>query len=64
MVGGIRIFDAWDDEEWTIDGAAVRVSLVCLDWESVEALPRLDGSKVEEIYTDLTARRSGRHASI
>ena len=26
-----RIFDAWSDEEWTVDGAAVRVSLVCFD---------------------------------
>ena len=23
------IFEAWNDEPWTIDGAAVRVSLVC-----------------------------------
>ena len=42
MVGDLRIFDAWDDEEWTIDGAAVRVSLVCMDWEA-RSLPRLDG---------------------
>ncbi|WP_210160440.1 class I SAM-dependent DNA methyltransferase [Rhodomicrobium vannielii] len=26
-----RIFAAWSDEEWTIEGAAVRVSLVCFD---------------------------------
>ena len=25
-----RIFEAWSDEPWVIDGAAVRVSLVCL----------------------------------
>ncbi len=33
-----RIFDAWSDEPWVIDGAAVRVSLVCFsraDDESV-----------------------------
>ena len=26
---GRPIFDAWSDEPWVIDGAAVRVSLVC-----------------------------------
>jgi len=26
--GGI-IFDAWDDEAWVVDGAAVRVSIIC-----------------------------------
>ena len=29
IVAAARIFDAWEDEEWTVDGAAVRVSLVC-----------------------------------
>ena len=23
------IFDAWSDEPWVVDGAAVRVSLIC-----------------------------------
>ena len=44
-----------------IDGAAVRVSLVCfsrLDDDSVSE-HRLDGQPVDEIYTDLTARRGG-----
>jgi hypothetical protein len=27
---GLRIFDAWDDEPWEQDGAAVRASLLCL----------------------------------
>ena len=55
------IFEAWCDEPWVIDGAAVRVSLVCFaraDDEPV-ASARLDGQPVDEIYTDLTARRSG-----
>ncbi len=30
-VGAGRIFEAWDDEEWTVESAAVRVSLVCID---------------------------------
>ena len=53
-----RIFDAWSDEPWVIDGAAVRVSLICFsraDDKSSQA--RLDGQLVTEIYTDLTARQ-------
>ena len=51
-----RIFDAWDDEPWVLDGAAVRVSLVCFDWRG-DGTPRAStASTVEEIYTDLTAR--------
>ena len=54
-----RIFEAWSDEPWVVDGAAVRVSLVCFsraDDESVTETRR-DGQSVDEIYTDLTARR-------
>ena len=58
---GRTIFDAWSDEPWVIDGAAVRVSLVCFsavdDELVVERL--LDGEPVDEIYTDLTALRGG-----
>ena len=56
-----RIFEAWSDEPWVIDGAAVRVSLVCfsrIDDDSVSDA-RLDGKPVDEIYADLTARRGG-----
>ena len=57
--GGGPIFDAWGDEPWVIDGAAVRVSLVCFSRESdgVAADRRLDGETVDEVYTDLTARQ-------
>ena len=55
------IFDAWSDEPWVIDGAAVRVSLACFSQAGDELTPerRLDGETVDEIYTDLTARRGG-----
>ena len=56
-----RIFEAWSDEPWVIDGAAVRVSLVCFsraDDNSV-ASAHLDGQSVDEIYADLTARSEG-----
>ena len=56
-----RIFEAWSDEPWVIDGAAVRVSLVCFSHAGDDAAvgARLDGQPVDEIYTDLTARRNG-----
>ena len=56
-----RIFEAWSDEPWVIDGAAVRVSLVCfsrIDDDSVSDA-RFDGQPVDEIYADLTARSGG-----
>jgi len=51
------IFDAWSDEPWIIDGAAVRVSMVCLARADDEMAQqrRLNGNLVDEIYTDLTA---------
>ena len=52
-----RIFEAWSDEPWTVDGAAVRVSMICFDRS--EGLARLDGKSVERVYSDLTARDEG-----
>lgn len=56
---GLRIFDAWDDEPWEQDGAAVRASLVCLarSGDDLAGAARLDEERVEEVFTDLTARR-------
>ena len=53
------MFDAWSDEPWVIDGAAVRVSLICFSCPDDEHTPeaRLDDQSVDEIYPDLTARR-------
>ncbi len=47
-----RIFNAWSDEEWINEGAAVRVSLVCFG--NIEGAT-LDGNTVESIHADLTA---------
>ena len=57
--GAGQIFDSWSDEPWVIDGAAVRVSLVCFSQSDDGLTPecRLDGESVDEIHTDLTARR-------
>ncbi|HXA26804.1 MAG TPA: class I SAM-dependent DNA methyltransferase [Acetobacteraceae bacterium] len=50
------IHDAWSDEAWTVDGAAVRVSLVCFA-EPAHATPALlNGHPVGEIFGDLTGR--------
>ncbi|MEP0316876.1 MAG: class I SAM-dependent DNA methyltransferase [Hyphomonas sp.] len=57
-LGDGRIFSAWDDEPWVVDGAAVRVSLLCFDGQKA-GQAYLDGNPVEEIFADLTARRIG-----
>lgn len=54
IVEGGDIFAAWGDEAWTVDGAAVRVSLVCFSREVSES-PELNGSPVKKIFSDLTA---------
>ncbi len=48
------ITDAWGDEPWTLDGAAVRVSLVCWGRDRA-AMPTLDGIAMSAIHADLTA---------
>ena len=49
-----RIFEAWADEPWVNNGAAVRVSLVCFGGDALEPA-RLNGEPVAAIYADLTA---------
>ena len=58
-VEGCPIFEAWSDEPWVIDGAAVRVSLVCFTRPEDGSVPerRLDGEVVDVVHADLTARR-------
>ena len=51
-----RIFDAWSDEPWVIDGAAVRVSLVCFGNDTGKA--RLNGVEADAINADLTSGTS------
>jgi type II restriction/modification system DNA methylase subunit YeeA len=53
------IFDAWDDEPWVLNGAAVRVSLVSFARADSELPIRLDARQVLEIFPDLTARTGG-----
>lgn len=54
IVASGRIFEAWSDEPWINEGAAVRVSLVCFG--AVDALMgNLDGQPVATIHADLSA---------
>ncbi|HRZ22473.1 MAG TPA: adenine methyltransferase, partial [Candidatus Contendobacter sp.] len=49
----LTIFNAWSDEPWINDGAAVRVALVCFGKNSQHPF-MLDGQPVSAIYADLT----------
>lgn len=48
-----RIFEAWSDEPWVNDGAAVRVSLVAFG--QAEQSARLDEADAATIHADLTS---------
>ena len=47
-----RVFAAWSEEKWTIEGAAVDVSLICFGHSSAHAT--LNGQMVEAVNADLT----------
>ncbi len=49
------IFDAWSDEPWVVEGAAVRVSLVCIAGRGAGFSAALDGAPVTGVNADLTA---------
>ena len=49
------IFDAWSDEPWVVEGAAVRVSLVCFAHKQAEHPVFLNGIAETQINEDLTA---------
>jgi len=51
IAASTRIFNAWSDEEWVNEGAAVRVSLVCFGKGQGATL---DGLPIDEINADLT----------
>ena len=51
-----HLFDAWSDEAWVNEGAAVRVSLICFG--NVDGA-RLNGTETLHIYSDLTASKLG-----
>ena len=61
IVRDSRIYDAWSDEPWFNDGAAVRVSLVAFGAQT--AWTRLNGSDVDHIAPDLRPLSSDGSAS-
>lgn len=54
-----QIFNAWGDEKWINEGAAVRVSLVCFGNKKHSHPTMLDGHPVSAIHADLTAGGGG-----
>ena len=54
IVADSAIFDTWPDEPWVVDGAAVRVSLVCFAPKSAELPVFLEGKEAIRIHADLT----------
>ena len=49
------IYEAWSDEPWVLDGAAVRVSLVCFGTVTSNCERRLNGIPVSRIHANLTS---------
>ena len=56
LAGDAKIYDAWQNEPWVVDGAAVRVSLVCFAQKGgpTTAL-HLNGQEVGQINPNLTS---------
>ena len=59
----LAIYEAWSDEKWTVDGAAVRVALICFAPASHLELPfRLNDQSVLSINANLTTGIDVTHA--
>jgi hypothetical protein len=56
MVSDAPIFEAWADQSWVVDGAAVRVSMVCFGAREEGEGLALDGLPVSAINADLSAQ--------
>ena len=54
IVATTRIFEAWSEEKWTVEGAMVDVSLICFG-DSSEGIIRLNGETVAGVNPDLTS---------
>lgn len=55
LANDANIYDAWQNEPWVVDGAAVRVSLVCFAHKDEPAsCLRLNGKEVDQINPNLT----------
>jgi len=54
LVATTDLFCAWSDEPWAVDGAAVRVALVCFGRRDMVEKRTLDGADVTSVNADLT----------
>lgn len=55
IVEGSHIFEAWSDEPWVLEGAAVRVSIICFEQKKLRSSVRLNGRQMEAISPALEA---------
>ena len=55
IVDRTAIFDAWSDEPWVLDGAAVRVSLICFGPAGSKLIRLLDGKETTRISSALSS---------
>ena len=55
VVRNSTLYEAWSDEPWVIEGAAVRISIVCFAGQKAGLNSHLDNVPVGSIYADLTA---------
>ncbi len=55
VVSKANIFEAWSDEPWVVEGAAVRVAVICFADKSWTSLPRLNGHNVSFVGSRLEA---------
>ena len=57
------LFEVWRDEPWIVEGAAVRVAIICFaDEPATRAV--LDGTKVDLIFADLHPPRDGQNSDL
>lgn len=57
IAGTGTIYNAWADEPWSVEGAAVRVSLVCFRSESGSSDCYLNGHLITVVLSDLEAQQ-------
>jgi hypothetical protein len=58
IFGSTTVYDVWEDEPWTVEGAGVRVSLICFSSDSVSMVKRRNGIPADVIFGDLSGGTS------
>ena len=56
IVDQTAIVDAWSDEPWVVEGAAVRVSLICFATKDAGLSTYLNGAETSYIHADLEGK--------